>query len=235
MGTEAFFKFLIELADHQNESFRRYRFLNGADLEDGFLRAGLFVFEQFHNRAVALRVPRLLISCVLGVNEIAIMFQIVGVLDLLKTEIRRFALPSGLHGGHAPVAVPIDVLHDPLSGDVFTVLHIEAAVIVPRVVGPVFAGTPVVPCQFQSVFLLFTPNCFPKKAAKPPAPVTRSATGNTQYEPSQATTLPGPKGFTLWTPEQALSPCTRPKGLRPLDTQQALPPCTRPKGFTSGH
>ncbi len=45
MGTEAFFKFLIELTDHQNESFRRYRFLNGADLEDGFLRAGLFVFE----------------------------------------------------------------------------------------------------------------------------------------------------------------------------------------------
>jgi len=43
------------------------------------------------------------------------------------------------------------------------------------------------------------------------------------------------KGFTLWTPEQALSPCTRPKGLCPLDTQQALPPCTRPKGFTSGH
>jgi hypothetical protein len=43
------------------------------------------------------------------------------------------------------------------------------------------------------------------------------------------------KGFTLWTPEQALSPCTRPKGRCPLDTQQALPPCTQPKGFTSGH
>ncbi len=179
--------------------------------------------------------PRLLISCVLGVNEIAVMFQIVGVFNLLKTEIGRFVLLSGLHGGHAPVAVPINVLHNPRCVNVFAVLHIEAAVIVPWVVGPVFAGTPVVPCQFQSVFLPFRSKLFCKKAAKPPVPDTQSATGNTQYEPSQATTLPGPKGFTLWTPEQALSPCTRPKGLCPLDTQQALPPCTRPKGFTSGH
>ena len=166
VSAEAFFKFLIKLADHPNENFRGHRFFYRADLEDGFLRAGLFVLEQLLNRAVALRVPRLLISGILSVNEITVMLQIVGVFDLLKTEIRRVAVLSGLHGGHAPIAVPIDVLHDPRRVDVFAVLHIEAAVIVPWVVGSVFAGTPVVSCQLHVVFPPLLQSSFSKKGGE---------------------------------------------------------------------
>ena len=71
---------------------------------------------------------------------------IVGMFDLLKTEIRRVAVRPCLHGGHPTITVPIDVLHDPFSGDMFTVFYIEAAVIVPWIIGPVFAEASIVPC-----------------------------------------------------------------------------------------
>ena len=70
--------------------------------------------------------PPLLVSGVLCINIVTVMFQVVGVFNLFKTEIRRVTVRSGLHGGHAPVAVPIDGLHDPLSFDVENSEHIAA-------------------------------------------------------------------------------------------------------------
>ena len=104
----------------------------------------------------------MLVPGVLRINIVAVIFQIVGVFNLFKTEIRHVTARSGLHGGHAPVAVPIDVLHDPFSGDMFTVFYVEASVIVPWIICPVFAGASVVPCQFQSVFS-FLSKLFHKK------------------------------------------------------------------------
>ena len=46
MGTEAAFKFLIELIDNGKEHIRRNGFSHRADLVDAFLRAGLVVFQQ---------------------------------------------------------------------------------------------------------------------------------------------------------------------------------------------
>lgn len=59
-------------------------FLHLSDLEQTFLRAGLFIFQNFIRSAVALRVAVLFITGILSVRVIGIMGVIINLLDFFK-------------------------------------------------------------------------------------------------------------------------------------------------------
>ena len=199
MGTEAALKFLIKLIDDGKERIRRDGFSHRADLVDTFLRAGLVVFQQVLHGAVALGVPGFLIPGVLGLHMAAVMLVVVHPLDFLKAEIRLLRVLPELVCGEAPVAIPVDVLSGPLGVNVFAVLHIEPAVIVAGIIGAMLAGASIVSCQFQTDFLLPAKMFRGRGRAAKPQILRKSASGNTQYELTQASTLPG----------QGVSPLTR--------------------------
>ena len=149
--------------------------------------------------AVALGVAGFLIPGVLGLHMAAVMLVIVHPLDFLKAEIRLLRVLPKLMGGKAPVAVPVDILPCPFCVNVFAVLHIEPAVIVAGIVGAMLAGAPVVSCQFQTIFLLPAKMFRGRGRAAMPQILRKSASGNTQYKLTQASTFPG----------QGVSPLTR--------------------------
>ena len=103
MGTEAAFKFLIELIDNGKERIRRNGFSHRADLVDAFLRAGLVVFQQVLHGAVAFGVPCFLISGVLRLHMVRIMLIVVHPLDFLEAEIRLLRVLPELVCCEAPV------------------------------------------------------------------------------------------------------------------------------------
>ena len=221
MGTEAALEFLIELVDDAKERFRRDGFFQCADLVDAFLRAGLVVFQQVLHGAVALGVPGFLIPGVLRLHMVRIILVVVHPLDFLKAEIRLLRVLPEVMCGKAPVAVPVDILSGPLCVNVFAVLHIKPAVIVAGIVGAMLAGAPVVSCQFQTISLLPAKMFRGRGRAAKPQILRKSASGNTQYKLTQASTFPGPRFSTSGH---------RSKGSPPLHSAQALPPCTRPMG-----
>ncbi|KXA69906.1 hypothetical protein HMPREF3201_00559 [Megasphaera sp. MJR8396C] len=81
----------------------------------------------------------------------------------------------------------------------FAVLHIEPAVIVAGIIGAMLAGAPIVSCQFQTDFLLPAKMFWGRGRGGEAANPANFASGNTQYELTQASTLPG----------QGVSPLTR--------------------------
>ena len=221
MGTETALEFLIELVDDAKERFRRDGFFQRADLVDAFLRAGPVVFQQVLHGTVALGVPGFLIPGILRLHMVRIMLVVVHPLDFLKAEIRLLRILPELVCGEAPVAVPVDILSGPLCVNVFAVLHIEPAVIVSGIVGAMLAGAPVMSCQFQIISLLPAKMFRGRGGAAKPQILRKSASGNTQYKLTQASTFPGPRFSTSGH---------RSKGSPPLHSAQALPPCTRPMG-----
>ena len=224
MGTEAALKFLIKLIDNGKERVRRDGFSHRADLVDAFLRAGLVVFQQVLHGAVTLRVPGFLIPGVLSLHIAAVMLIVVHPLDFLKAEIRLLRVLPELVCREAPVAVPVDIFPCPFCVNVFAVLHIEPAVIVAGIVGAMLAGASIVSCQFQTDFLLPAKMFWGRGRGGEAANPANFASGNTQYELTQASTLPGPRFSTSGH---------RSKGSPPLHTAQALPPCTRPRALVS--
>src|SRR5699024_10412526 len=83
--------------------------------------------------------------------------------------------------------------------NVFAVLHIEPAVIVAWIVSAMLAGASIVSCQFQTDFLLPAKILRGRGRAAKPQILRKSASGNTQYKFTQASTFPG----------QGASPLTR--------------------------
>ena len=81
-------------------------------------------------------------------------FRIKSTLDLLEGINDPVFLFLILRKVKSLIAVPVDILSGPLGVNVFAVLHIEPAVIVTGIVGAMFAGAPVVSCQFQTFSLL---------------------------------------------------------------------------------
>ena len=199
MRTKAALKFLIKLINNGKERIRRDGFSHRADLVDTFLRAGLVVFQQVLHGAVALDVAGFLIPGVLGLHMAAVMLVVVHPLDFFKAEIRLLRVLPELMGGKAPVAVPVDILPCPFCVNVFAVLHIEPAVIVTGIIGAMPAGASIVSCQFQTDFLLPAKMFWGRGRGGEAANPASFASGNTQYELTQASTLPG----------QGVSPLTR--------------------------
>ena len=218
MGTEAALKFLIKLIYDGKERIRRDGFSQRADLVDAFLRAGLVVFQQVLHGAVALGVAGFLIPGVLGLHMAAVMLVVVHPLNFLKAEIRLLRVLPELMGGKAPVAVPVDILPCPFCVNVFAVLHIELAVIVAGIIGAMLAGAPIVSCQFQTDFLLPAKMFWGRGRGGEAANPANFASGNTQYELTQASTLPG----------QGVSPLTRWGGCpQPANGRCPLTPAVR--------
>ena len=223
MGTEAALKFLIKFIDNGKERIRRDGFSHRADLVDAFLRAGLVVFQQVLHGAVALRVAGFLIPGVLGLHMAAVMLVVVHPLDFLKAEIRLLRVLPELMGGKASVAVPVDILPCPFCVNVFAVLHIEPAVIVAGIIGAMLAGAPIVSCQFQTDFLLPAKMFWGRGRGGEAANPANFASGNTQYELTQASTLPrqGVSPLTRW------GGCPQPaNGRCPLAPAVRCRPCT---------
>lgn len=80
---------------------------------------------------------------------LTVMLMIISTLDLLKG-ISDLILICLIRWKPEPlIAVPVDVLLRSFLIDVITVGDIEAAVIVFRVVGPMFAGPAIVSCHFH--------------------------------------------------------------------------------------
>ena len=199
MGTEATVKFLLKFCDNLKQHFRRDGLFHRADLVKRFFRAGLIIFQQVLHSAVAFRVPGFLIPGVLRLHMVRIMLVVVHPLDFLKAEIRLFRVLPEFVCGEAPVTIPVDILSGPLGVNVFAVLHIEPAVIVAGIVSAMLAGASVVSCQFQTISLLPAKMFRGRGKAAKPQILRKSASGNTQYELTQASTLPG----------QGVSPLTR--------------------------
>ena len=218
MGAEAALKLLIKFADDKSQSFRRHGFFHRADLVDAFLRAGLVVFQQVLHGAVALGVPGFLIPGVLRLHMVRIMLVVVHPLDFLKAEIRLLRVLPELVCREAPIAVPVDILPCPFCVNVFAVLHIKPAVIVAGIIGAMLAGAPIVSCQFQTDFLLPAKMFWGRGRGGEAANPANFASGNTQYELTQASTLPG----------QGVSPLTRWGGCpQPANGRCPLTPAVR--------
>ena len=90
-----------------------------------------------------------LIPGVLRLHMVRIILVVVHPLDFLKSEIRLLRVLPDLVCREAPIAVPVDILPCPFCVTVFAVLHIKPAVIVAGIVGAMFAGAPIVSCQFH--------------------------------------------------------------------------------------
>ena len=182
MGAEASFQLRKKFRSHQKEGFRRSVFLHLSDLEQTFLRAGLFIFQDFICSAVALRVSVLFITGILSVRVIRIMGVIINLLDFFKSRsqlnlvtVLFCQLPITV------VAVPVDVVFGSLLVNVLAVAHIKITVIVLGIVNAILSGTTVVFCQFQTWFLRFL-KIFPAGGgAAKLLPCCISAPSNTQY------------------------------------------------------
>ena len=98
--------------------------------------------------------PGFLIPGVLGIYMVGIMLVVIHPLNFLKAEIRLLRVIPKVVGGKSPVAVPVHILSGTLSVNVFAVFYIEPAVIVTGIVSAMLPGAPIVPCQFQTFFLL---------------------------------------------------------------------------------
>ena len=112
---------------------------------------------------------------------VGVMLVVIHPLNFFKAEIRLFRFLSKFRGSDATVAVPVHIFLGSLGINVFAVLHIKPAVIVPGIIGTMLAGASVMPCQFQFPSLQSL-LIFPEwgAAAKPPN-LRISASGNTQY------------------------------------------------------
>ena len=85
----------------------------------------------------------------LAVAVIAVMLMIVSALDLLEG-VNDLVFLFLIRGEVISlIAVPVHVLLGSFLIDVVTVPDIEAAVIVLRIVGPMFAGRAIVSCHFH--------------------------------------------------------------------------------------
>ena len=149
MRAEAPFKLSVKFIYNPKQYLWRDGFLHRPNLVDGFLRAGFVILQQISYSAVALRVPGLFIPCVLGIHKIRIMLRVIHPLNLFKAAIRLGGILPAPGGSVAPVTVPINIFLCPFRVNMLTVPHIEAAVIVPGIIGAMLAGAPVVSCQFQ--------------------------------------------------------------------------------------
>ena len=161
MRTKAPFKLLVKFADDECQRTRWNGFFHSANLVDTFLWAGLVVFQKIFHRAVALGVPSFLVPGVLGIHMVRVMLVVVHPLNFFKAEIRLFRVLPKFGGSEATVAVPVHIFLGSLGINVFAVLHIKPAVIVPRIIGAMLAGASVVPCQFQ-FSSLHSPLIFPE-------------------------------------------------------------------------
>src|SRR5699024_782187 len=162
-----------------------------------------------------------LVPGILGIHMVGVMLVVVHPLDFFEAKIRLFRFLPKFRGSEAPVAVPVHIFLGSLGINVFAVLDIKPAVIVPGIIGAMLAGASVVPCQFQFPSLQSL-LIFPEwgAAAKPPN-LRISASGNTQYELTQSINSPWARRFTL-DPMGRL-PSSRQWAL-PLDPNRALPP-----------
>ena len=82
------------------------------------------------------------------------------------------------------------------------------------------------------LFSSFPPKVVSQKAAKPPAPDTRSASGNTQYGLTHASILLGQRVSPSGHRSRRCRPAPGPK-VSPLDTDQRLPPLDSAQGIAS--
>lgn len=110
--------------------------------------------------------PGLFIPGILCVHMAAVMLGVIGTFNFLKAEIWLRRILPAFASGVTTVAVPVHVSFSTLRINVFAVFHIEPAVIVPGIIGAVFAGASVVPCQFQMQFLHFLKIFWRKKGQR---------------------------------------------------------------------
>ena len=165
MGTKSSFKLLIKFADDKSQSFWWYRFFHGTNLVDTFLWAGLAIFQKIFHRAVTLGVSSFLVSGILGIHIVGIMFIVIHPFNFLKAEIRLLRVFPKVVGGKAPVTVPVHIFSGTLRINMFAILYIKPAVIVPGIIGAMLARASVVSCQFQfSSLPIFV--AFPKEAQR---------------------------------------------------------------------
>ena len=149
-----------------------------------------------------------LISFILRPDVIAVMFLIVHQLDFLKSLpalLLYNAVKRRLH--ISPVTVPVNILPFPFSVNMLAVFKIKFSVIMLWVIDSVFAGSPVMSCQFHCqspplpIFLFLIQLhffCFPLPAgydsSRPASAPEISKTGfrvtnapdNTQYDLTRA-------------------------------------------------
>lgn len=165
MGTKSQFKLLVKFADNECQSTRRNGFFHGPDLVDTFLWAGLVIFQKIIYSAVELNVPGFLVPGILGIHVVGIMLIVIHPLNFLKAEIRLLRTFPKVVGGKAPVTVPVHILSGTLRINMFAILYIKPAVIVPGIIGAMLARASVVSCQFQfSSLPIFV--AFPKGAQR---------------------------------------------------------------------
>ena len=93
--------------------------------------------------------PGLSVSFVLAFTVIRIVFQIVGLLDLLERVNNPVFLFPVRRKVKSLVAVPVHVLLCPLLVDMVTVPDVESAVIVLRVISAVLPRPSIVSCEFH--------------------------------------------------------------------------------------
>ena len=204
-------------------------FIHRPHLINGFLRTGLFVFQQIFNGAVTLSVPCLFVSCILSIHIIAIMLDLVKFLNLLKAEVFCIRIFSKCHRFDAGITVPINILLSHFRIDVFAVFHIKTPVVMLWIIGSVFSGSAIV----VSVSILFPPIFakFPRRgaAAKPlNLQILRQVLPNTNCRKATILLGQGVSPLTRW----GWLPSTR-QWAFPLDPNRALHPCTQHKGIAS--
>ena len=161
MGAKAPFKLLIKFADNERQRTRWNGFFHGANLINAFLRTGLVVFQKIFYGTVALGVPGFLVPGILGIHMVGIMLVVIHPLNFFKAEIRLLWFLPKFRGSESTVAIPVHIFSGSLGINVFAVLHIKPAIIVPGIIGAMLAGASVVPCQFQ-FSSLHSPLIFPE-------------------------------------------------------------------------
>ena len=104
------------------------------------------------------------VSFMLALTVIRIVFQIVGLLDLLERVNNPVFLLPVRRKVKSLIAVPVHVLLCALLIDMLTVGDIESSVIVLRIVSSVFSGSAIVSCQLHrhlSFLSVFDKHAFP--------------------------------------------------------------------------
>ena len=86
------------------------------------------------------------------------------------------------------------------------------------------AGAPVVSCQFQTISLLPAKMFRGRGRAAKPQILRKSASGNTQYKLTQASTFPGPRFSTSGHRSKGSPPSVLPHRRSWLPPQKRLPP-----------
>ena len=90
--------------------------------------------------------PGLFIPGILCVHMVGVMLGVISPFNFLKAEIRLRRILPAFASGVTTVTVPVHILLCPFGVNVLAILHIEPAVIVPGIIGAVFAGASVMPC-----------------------------------------------------------------------------------------